>query len=1011
MTEVPGPPAASPLLGPPDPNNPAYAIESINRLDPPEIPLHKDANGPLSQDRMSALATYRTHSTPTEWNRYLLFGYLSHDDGEQFTKEWSEDEVNWLTRHRIVWFNFIYLVERNIDIPMTLQSWATQVSRPYLFAHDPGFLDTTTINQTWRKIHATCMNEDQSDEEWRPVVGKSKVQKKKNVTLLEPKQRIRPPTKKGITSEADTPKKLNTLQSVTKQPTKSPGILKKNMKHSASPSSATITPMQTDDPSTPSTSLKKAAMISSTIPITPVVGIDFQDPLQDYVMDESVNTDSSTHYPESQTTATRIFTNDGTQRITVRWSPVAALSYSNDKELWLKSALIMLKDLFGNDVGSMFPWGSDTDRNSKDISAITEADLPTYLSTSVTFLRTTKTHIFGLRFGFSTKTPVNWLSKETTKEAMRKHKVWATVSNSSTTSGKLVTAGFILMKAPNYTHRIRFMKSLRSQLPENAPFFDILHSKRTPDNELIHHLTVQCGENHVEALSHALSAILKGKGSSLYLPRLTLGALTKAQSTKYFAAHDNYMKNLKMISLAPYIENLDKVREEFYENGKVERRSAREWATKLILPSTGKCARCDIVNGGGDHIARLLVPRHHYEEVLSEVAAYKNRIHPMTKREEQFRKQITGLPDIIQVDKTVQEALDCLEEISAEAVWQRAPKSIRQSKGSRPVGRPPGSVTSNLSESSESADSSIKKPKTKVFQAKKAHNTAAARNPQDDKSTTSVASTTKSDHRDKLYRELEKQLETVQNQRETDMQETRAHLKDIDSKLKQLDRIDDLESKAIKSMQYHVKTNSALSSMQTQMTAMMGMLSGMAATVRPSDSLDHSAGQHVPPDAQYNSHYSEDAASVSTHQTDMSRGNLSTGSSSSGSKYAKPPPKKNLKRSMPDDSHIVTPASLQDTMPEAIEQMRISSEDGDDEEASVQTFGSTPPQSSLLSPRDPPNLSLQQSSSTTLHDTSQMDYVDSTTPFTALPDLDDQYTLSDAEFNAPYNDPDGGENG
>ena len=655
---------------------------------------------------------------------------------------------------------------RNIDIPMTLQSWATQVSRPYLFAHDPGFLDTTTINQTWQKIHATYMNDDQSDEEWRPVVGKTKVSKKKNVTLLEPRKRIYPPTQEGIPQEDTTPKTLHHLKPTSKAPTKSAGILTKNMRHSASQSRDSTTAMQTDDPITPSsTSLKRAAMISSTTPITPVVGIDFKDPNQDYVMDESVNTDSSTHSPESQTTATRIFTNDGTQRITVRWTPVTVLSFSHDTDLWLKSALIMLKDLFGNDVGSMFPWGSDNDQNSRDISDITEADLKTYLSGNVTFIRSTKTHIFGLHFGSSTKTPMNWLSKEATKEAMRKHKIWATVSNFSTTSGKLVTAGFILMKAPNLTHRIRFMKSLRSQLPEYAPFFDIIHSKRTPNNELIRHLTVQCGENHVEALSHALSAILRGKGSSLYLPRLTLGTLTKAQRTKYFEAHDNYMKNLKMILLAPHIENLDKVRDELSENGKVERRTAREWATNLIVSSAGKCARCDIVNGGKDHLAWILVPRHHYEEVLLEVAAYKQRIRPMAQREEQFRRKITGLPDIIQVDTTVQEALDCQEEISADEVWKRAPKSVRQPTGSSPVGRPTGSVTSNLSESSESDDSSIKQPKASVSRAKKkAPKTPAERNPQEDRSTTSAVPLTKSDPRDTLYRELEKQLETVQIQ-------------------------------------------------------------------------------------------------------------------------------------------------------------------------------------------------------------------------------------------------------
>jgi hypothetical protein len=205
------------------------------------------------------------------------------------------------------------------------------------------------------------------------------------------------------------------------------------------------------------------------------------------------------------------------------------------------------------------------------------------------------------------------------------------------------------MKAPNLTHRIRYMKSLRQKMPDNTPFFDIIHLKRTPDDKIIHHLAVQCGENHVETLSKALSAILKGKGSALYLPRLTLGNLTAEQKTKYFMVHDNYMKSLRMIPMAPLIENVDKERTEHMDNGDAIIRSTREWATNLRLPSTGMYARCDVVNGGKDKAAILLVPKHNYSETLLEYAKYKLRINPMAQREARFREHITGFPDVIEV--------------------------------------------------------------------------------------------------------------------------------------------------------------------------------------------------------------------------------------------------------------------------------------------------------------------------------------------------------------------------
>jgi hypothetical protein len=108
---------------------------------------------------------------------------------------------------------------------------------------------------------------------------------------------------------------------------------------------------------------------------------------------------------------------------------------------------------------------------------------------------------------------------------------------------------------------------------------------------------------------------------------------------KYFQAHDNcYMKSLKMIILAPSIENIDNKRTEIYENGDTVTRTIREWAIKMVAKSTGKVACYDLVNGGKDMVAALLVQGHLYKEVQAEVAEYKLCINPMARREARFCK-------------------------------------------------------------------------------------------------------------------------------------------------------------------------------------------------------------------------------------------------------------------------------------------------------------------------------------------------------------------------------------
>lgn len=117
------------------------------------------------------------------------------------------------------------------------------------------------------------------------------------------------------------------------------------------------------------------------------------------------------------------------------------------------------------------------------------------------------------------------------------------------------------------------------KLPQETPFFDILQFQCTLMEQKINHLVVQCWENHVSTLvSKALSEIMTGINSPLFLPRLALAKLSLDQISSYFKMQDRYSKSLKSLPLFPTMTNLDKPRTEFSDDGTIVERSTREWA-------------------------------------------------------------------------------------------------------------------------------------------------------------------------------------------------------------------------------------------------------------------------------------------------------------------------------------------------------------------------------------------------------------------------------------------------
>ena len=133
-----------------------------------------------------------------------------------------------------------------------------------------------------------------------------------------------------------------------------------------------------------------------------------------------------------------------------------------------------------------------------------------------------------------------------------------------------MTAGYILFKAPNTTSTHRYTQFLRSQLPTETPFFDVVRYKKTPMDQTIPHLVVvQCGERHVTSLSQTFLTLLTGKRSALFLPRYAFSTMTGEQIGNQFLVQERWARSLKALTLAPSVFHLDQKRTEYKTDGTV----------------------------------------------------------------------------------------------------------------------------------------------------------------------------------------------------------------------------------------------------------------------------------------------------------------------------------------------------------------------------------------------------------------------------------------------------------
>jgi hypothetical protein len=594
---------------PPD-EDPIFGFRISKWFEPSEFTPNPPETSEERYKRLHDEAEYRHSTNQTLWHRYATLGrYVV--DGNTFDLICKEYEDNPIRLHLVIWFQYMYHVDRKMDIPDKLDDWATKRSQAYLAIHAPSALHLDTFKVSW-KIFS---NTKPVFNPWKTVGSKSRQKTKQKSTTISAN------IPKAIQEQSVTPTIVEEMEEKIQgpvEPSPAAPLLGKNLQPQKTPIDNNSTGASSDG--------KVSALIPNlNVPV-----------------------------------------NDGTMRITLRWHTKVEVSrLSKNSSQMTASIYDLLTELFNDEDGLLYKWDDEGMEHFNSISTMSPAEVRSFISPSITIIPSQSMVIVPLRFGFSGKNSSSWRNHQRTKAALDRNNVTVGMSNSKSTSGKLVIAGYILLKAPRTTHRLRYLQSLRSKLPDTTPAFDILLYRRTPLEQDINHLVVQCGEHHVHPLSQALLTPLDGSGAGVYIPRFAFASMSREQAMTLFEKHDSYIKALRFIPLSPMINNLDTLRTEYFPDGTTIERSVRDWASTILSVDGKESAHCDVVNGGYDQKSFLLMAPQHEVIVKAAFEDYRRRVFPFTLREERFRETIGPPPSVIHVDLKVRANLQFVDKLSS----------------------------------------------------------------------------------------------------------------------------------------------------------------------------------------------------------------------------------------------------------------------------------------------------------------------------------------------------------
>ena len=641
-----------------------------------------------------------------------------------------------------------------MDIPIKLQQWSQHRAQPYLAKHAYATFQVDTLRTSW----ADFSRLNSLPHPWSEVKGSKQKQKQR------PKSKVSNPYKKSSSRPSSTP--------------------------------ATIP----EEDSTHSNNTNPTPTLSGQ-----------KRTKDDVSAASSADGKISALIPESDVPVC-----DGTKRVSFRWKlPIELSRISTQSTEIQKEIHTVVNEFLSDDDGCIYDWNQEgTDPRQSPISKLSPSDLRSYLPSTITISAERQITV-QIRFGFFGKTPSKWRSSPSTKEKLEKYEVTVSISNSTSTSGKLVIAGYILLKAPMTTHRIRYLQWMRQELPDHTPPFDILLHKRPPvSSEVIPHLVVQCGHKHVHALSESLCPLLTGDNSALYMPRSIMSDMSDEKVMEFFQQHNAYCRDLTSHPLSPLLRNIDKPRKEHNPNGSLSiERTARDWARSLKAGNSDY--HFDVVNGGPDQLAYLIFPSKYADVAAAHVESYRQRLYPRRKRETQFQQDV-GPSKTVHLSRRVIANLEFMERLCAmkSSASQSAPPSEPPSVNTPQTSSEAddqsiasGSTTSSVTQASrplthlESLRQQLHRRETGASEAPSSENSASEISEGSDRTDeTTLASTTsgksKTSGRMSTSSAKVRQLVEVLQRHKSDTAHSQAKQSERVSRLeRELQRVQELDSK------------------------------------------------------------------------------------------------------------------------------------------------------------------------------------------------------------------------
>ncbi len=390
-------PVDSQSKDPPVPyDNDAFVFNATDWIDVPLYVSDLPETTPDTNIRAMTELEYRKVTTPSNWHRYLTLGRYSVD-GFTFDASMDDIVVDPLKIHCIVWYQYTYHLDHGIDIPEKLLAWATQRTQQYLSHHADSALIIDTKKISWTKysrIHSLSDN-------WS-VATHDKSTKKNQ----------KPVTPASVTAIAK-----------PSQTVPAPSVENHQIPETIPP---------------PASVLARAGQQRQTNPIHTSAG-------------SSITSDGSASLLLSTSNAKVC---DGTKRVTFR------LKLTEEKFRLFRvpntmkgSVYKFLNSIFGDDDGCLFDWSHTGTDKFGTISQMTPQQVREFICPSITLMPDTSIVILPIRFGFNGQSPSKWRNLVSTQAKLDEYGATVSFSNASSTSGKLVVAGYVLYKAPMTTHR------------------------------------------------------------------------------------------------------------------------------------------------------------------------------------------------------------------------------------------------------------------------------------------------------------------------------------------------------------------------------------------------------------------------------------------------------------------------------------------------------------------------------------------------------------------------------